>query len=249
MDWRLFPGKFNYAGGVTPRELDYCRTYNLAQSYFGLYESQAFCYAASTNLFTTSTPGTFATIYRNQVWDDWLIPIANMASTAQKTSLLFHSPKTLKIPPEAEYLLFDIHNRIVKTFRGDALNEAFSEIPIPGQNLQLYAMRRHAADVPCHIWGGKRLSESWNSKQRKLTFQLQGPAGLADTIFVGGSKQGIEKILVAGRPGDFAFDSSREVAHGVVTFTPDPLKIEVFYSTRHGNALPEKAVERDLISR
>jgi hypothetical protein len=249
MDWRLFPGKFHYAGGVTARELDYCRICNLAQSYFGLYESQAFCYADSTNVFGTSTPGTFATVYRNQVWDDWLIPIANMKSEPQKTSLVFHSPKTLGILPGAEYLLFDIHNRSLKVCRGDALNQALSDVSIPGQNLQLYSLRRHSADVPAHIWGGKRLSESWDSKRRKLTFELQGPAELADTVFVGGSKQGIEKVMVAGRHADFAFDPHREVAHGVVTFTPGPLRIEVFYSTSRSNALPERTVERDLISR
>ena len=45
IDWRLFPRKFPYAKGVTDREPLYARAYNLAQYYFGLYESKLWCFA------------------------------------------------------------------------------------------------------------------------------------------------------------------------------------------------------------
>jgi hypothetical protein len=249
MDWRLLPKKFNYAGGVTEQELDYCRTYNLAQYYFGLFESKPFYFADSTKLFTTMRPLTYATVYQNRKWADWLIAIANMDSNEQTTSLIFRSPKTPGILPEKHYLCFDVHQRMVKTFKGSSINEVFREISVPGQNLQLYGLREKAADMPCHLWGGKRLSEVWDGRQRKLTVEVQGPAGLRDTVFLWSGKPGIEKILVAGQTAAFAFDPVRGLVHGQVTFRPEPLRIEVFWSTNQVAQLPEAPVLGDPIAR
>lgn len=248
MDWRLLPKKFSYAGGVTERELDYCKTYNLAQYYFGLFESKGFYFANSTNLFAAQSPLTYATVYQNQVWKDWLLVVANMDSKEQTTALAFRSPKTLDILPGKQYVLFDVHRRIVKAFEGRAINQAFGEIPVSGQNLQLYSMRGVTADVPCHLWGGKRLSESWDRRKRKLTFEVQGPPGLRDTVFLWGATPGVEKVLVAGQPGAFSFDSVRGLVHGPVTFAAEPLKLEVVWSTDHVNRLPEAPVKADPIA-
>ena len=249
LDWRLFPKKFPHAAGVTDLELLYTKTYNLAQHYFGLYESKPFYFADSTSLFGTSTPLTYASVYRNQMWGDWLIPVVNMNSTILKTSLDFRSPQTLGILPEQDYVLFDIHQRIAKTFRGDAINQAFTELSVPGQNLRLYCLRQPPRNAPCHLWGGKRISEVWNAKKRKLTFEVHGPVGLQDTVFVAGAKPGIEKIVVAGKRADFFFDPVQGLAHGSVTFADQPLKIEVFCSPDRVNGLPEKLVTADPLAR
>jgi hypothetical protein len=248
MDWRLLPKKFNYAGGVTARELDYCKTYNLAQYYFGLFESKPFYFANSTNLFATQSPGTYATVYHNEVWKDWLLVIANMAPKEQTTSLLFRSPKMLGILPGKHYVLFDIHQRKVTAFDGSALNQVLRDITVPGQNLQLYVMRERVADVPCHLWGGKRLSEVWDAGKRKLTVEIQGPAGLQDTIFLRCAKPGIEKILVAGQSAAFSLDPVRGLIHGQVTFGTEPLKIEAYWSANRVNQLPEAPVKGDSIA-
>jgi hypothetical protein len=246
MDWRLFPAKFHYAGGVTPRELDYSRTYNLIQAYFGLYESRPFYFATSTNLFTTRTQPTFATVYQNKVWNDWLIPVANMDSTAQTTALVFRSPKALGILPRETYLLFDIHHRLASAFRGEAINQAFNAISVPAQNQQLYSIRKHSTDAPCHLWGGKRLSEVWDKKKRKLTFEIEGPPSLEDTVFIW-AKNGIERVSVAGQPAPFSFDHAQNLVHGPVTFTHGPLRIEVSCSSDNANHLPEAPVRSDSI--
>jgi len=249
LDWRLFPKKFPHAAGVTDLELLYTRTYNLAQHYFGLYESKLFYFADSAGLFGTTIPLTYASVYRNQVWGDWLIPVANMNSTILKTSLAFHSPRTLGILPEQDYVLFDVHQRIAKTFRGDAINQAFTELSVPGQNLRLYCLRQQPLNAPYHLWGGKRISEIWNAKKRKLIFEVHGPAGLQDTVFVGGAKSGIEKVVVAGKRADFFFDPVQGLAHGSVTFADQPLKIEVHCSPDGVNGLPGKPVTADPLAR
>jgi hypothetical protein len=242
IDWRLFAKKLPYAAGVTELEALYTRTYNLAQFYFGLYESRPFYFANSANVFSTTARLTYASIYQNPVWIDWLIPVANMDAKAQKTSLNFHSPHTLGVSPGKDYLLFDAHQRVAKTVKGNSLNQAFSEISIPGQNLELFYLREHPADAPFHVWGGKRISERWDARKRKLTFEVHGPAGLQDTIFIAGAKQGIQQVVVGGKQADFFYDPAQGLAHGNVTFTGKPLKMEVNCSPQNANALPEKLV-------
>ena len=73
-------------------------------------------------------PMTYVSIYRNQVWDDWLIPMANMGRKAQETSLEIRSPQTVGIASDKEYALFDVLQRTVKMLKGDRLNEGFREI-------------------------------------------------------------------------------------------------------------------------
>lgn len=249
IDWRLFPGKFSYAAGVTALERLYTGTYNLAQFYFGLYESKPFYFSDSANLFKTTEHLTYASIYHNQVWNDWLIPVANMDAKEQKTSLTFRSPRMLGISPENDFLLFDVHDRTVKSFGGESLARAFSNISVPGQNLRLFYLRKLPADAPFHIWGGKRISERWNARRLKLTLEIHGPAGLRDTIFIAAAKRGIQKVVVAGQPVDFFFDPIQGVAHGPVTFASGPLKVEVLCSSDAANKLSEQQVIPDPLVR
>ena len=247
MDWRLFPEKFHYAGGLSATEVDYCRTYNLAAHYFGLSEAKPSYFADSTNAFTTTTPLTYASIYQHKSGKDWLIPVANMDSKPQTTSLVFHEPGLLGISPGKHYLLFDVHQCKVSTFRGDAVNAAFSSVRIPGQNLQLYALRSQSAEAPAHLWGGKRLSETW--QHRKLTLTLHGPVGLQDTVCVWAANYGVEKVLADGKEANFSFDPVQKIAHGTVTFTGKPLKLEVFCCDRNANKLSEASTMPDVLGR
>jgi hypothetical protein len=47
LDWRLFPKKFHYAAGISDLESLVSKTYNLAQRYFGFFESTPFCFATN----------------------------------------------------------------------------------------------------------------------------------------------------------------------------------------------------------
>jgi len=242
IDWRLYAKKFPYAKGVTELEPLYTRSFNLAQYYFGLYESKLYGFADAAGLFSTTTPLTYATVYRNEVWDDWLIPIANMDTKSQKTSLAFQAPQTFGLLPQADYILFNIHQRLARAIKGGAINQALSEVAIPGQSLELYYLRPAPTNAPFHLWGGKRISEAWEPTAGRLTLTVQGPAGLQDAVLLSGLTRGLKDILIAGKPAPFYYDPSRGMVHGLVTFTSDPLQIEVHCSPDGGNRLPEKPV-------
>lgn len=238
IDWRIYPRKFPYAKGVTELESRYTRTYNLAQYYFGLYESKAWPFADAAGLFATTTPQTYATIYRNQTWGDCLIPVANMAAQDQKTALEFQAPEAFGIGPQNDYTLFDVVRRLARTVKGNQLNQGLADLSIPGQSLRLFCLRAAPGNAPFHLWGGKRISEHWDAQARKLTFSIQGPPGLQDTVFLGGANLGLEKVLTAGNPAEFLFDPGQGLAHGMVMFSSKPLTLEVLCSRDGVNRLP-----------
>src|ERR1035438_335460 len=65
----------------------------------------------------------------------------------------------------------------------------------------------------------------------------------------GGAKHGIGQVIVAGRPAQFFYDSTQGVAYGEVTFTSEPLEIEVSCSPDQANKLPEKTLIPDALTR
>lgn len=98
MDWRLFPKKFNYAGGLSDIELTYSKLSTTSCRVLGLHESKPFALHNSASLFATTTPQTHASVYRNRVLKHWLIPIANMSPQVQKTSLDFPVTQDARYP-------------------------------------------------------------------------------------------------------------------------------------------------------
>jgi hypothetical protein len=264
IDWRMFLKKFPYAKGVSDREFRYVKTYNLAQYFFGMYESKAYSFADSAGLFCTTTPSTFASVYRNCVWGDWLIPIANMSPKDQTTSLKVISPQVLGIEPDKEYVLFDVlaHSaRLVKGCQlqcgsdGNVPAEGLCNISIPGENVRLFYLRQVSADVPCHLWGGKRISESriasasspseQEARAKTVRFSIQGPAHAQTTVWIGVARNGIGKVVVNGMVAQFFYDAAQDVAYGPVTFADEPLTVEVHGSPDGINQLPVRSVEAD----
>ena len=243
IDWRLYPKKFPYAAGVSDREPLYVKTYNLAQYYFGMYESTHTTSIASADLFSTIAPDTYATVYRNRVWDEYLIALANMSRKTQQTSLEIRSPEAIGIMPKKEYTLFNVHRRTATPLRGDQLDKALRGISIPGESIELFCLRQPAAQAPYHLWGGKRISEVWDAKARKLTLLVQGPPDLRETVYIGTAKHGVQRVAVAGNQAAFFFDPDQHLAHGTVTFTAEPLTVEVICSSDGINRLPEKSLE------
>jgi len=242
IDWRLFPKKFPYAAGVTPTEQLYVQTYNLAQYWFGLYESKPYYFADSAALFATSTPLTYATIYRNQVWGDWLIVLANMGQKRQQTAVELRALRELGLKPRGDYVLFNIQKRTARSLKGSALREALQAISVPAQGLELLCLRQLPVQGAYHLWGGKRIAEEWDRKKSKLTLSIQGPAGLEETLFLGCVKLGVERVLVDGKPQPFFFDQAQGLIHGKVKFASQPLKVECLCSPNGIHALPQGPV-------
>ncbi len=242
-DWRLYPQKFPYASGVTKEEPLLVRAYTLAQSYFGMYEAQPYYFAESDSLFATSAPHTYATIYRNDVWKDYLLVLANMDDNARETSLVIRSPERLGIRPDGKYVLWEVNDRKGQVIEGsELLKQGTGVVAVPGRGMKLFYLREPPKDRPWHLWGGKRISEKWDDRSRTLTVELHGPAGLEDTILVGAGTNRIGEVRVNGKQKPFYFDSSQRVAHGKVVFGADPLRIEVRCSAADEAQLPEKPV-------
>jgi hypothetical protein len=245
MDWRLFPKKFHYATGVNEREREYCKTYNLAGAYFGLSEAKPWYFAEATNLFRCTAPQSFATVYQHRDGNDWLLTIANMETKPQTTSLVFDSPESIGIDSKKDYLLFDVHQARVKPLQDHDLNDGFRAVSIPAQALQLYHLRSHVGDDAAHLWGGKRLSETWHPRRHQLTVELQGPPGLTDTAFFWVGDRGVKKVLVDGKEARFLMDSSQHLVHGPVTFTHRAVKVQVLCSEPGSNLLPVRSAAPD----
>ena len=102
-------------------------------------------------------------------------------------------------------------------------------------------------DRPYHLWGGKRIAEGYDDRAGKLTLALQGPAGGQDDIFIAPARHGVRQVSVGGQPASFFRDCTQGVVHGRVTFTSEPLKIELLVPPDGVNQLPAKAGRRRSI--
>ncbi len=243
-DWRLYPRKFPYASGVTKEEPLLVKAFTLAQFYFGLYESTPYYFADSAGLFSTSTPRTYATIYRNEVWKVYLVVLANMNAGAKQTSVVIRSPERLGIKPDGRYLLLEVNDRKRRRVEGkELLKQGTGVVAVPGQGMKLFYLRQLPHDGPYHLWGGKRISEQWDDRSAKLTVELHGPAGLEDTVLIAAGTRRIGEVRVNGNQTPFFLDPAQQVAHGKVVFGPDPIRIEVMGSAVSGGGLPEKPVQ------
>ncbi len=247
IDWRLYSKKFSHAVGVSDREPLYMKTYNLAQYYFGLYESTHEGPLTSAERFATTTPATYAAIYRNRVWDDLLIVVANMSKTPNRTSLEIRKPRAFGILPKNAYTLFDIHRRTARQLVGSQLNDTLRDLSLAGKDLGLFCLRAKPADAPYHVWGGKRIAENWDGDSHQLSLTIDGPAGLKETVYIGAGNRGVRQVLVAGKPSEFFLDSAQGLVHGNVTFTSEPLKIDVICSPDGANGLPKMHTAEDLL--
>ncbi len=239
-DWRLYAKKLPYAEGVTADEARYVKTCNLAQYYFGIYESTPHYFANSAELFTTATPLTYATVYANRIWLDYLVPVANMAEEAQTTALTIHQPGRLGLDPETQYAVYDVNARTVSVTAGSAISSSLSQILIPGESLKLFYIRPLSGGAVHHLWGGKRISET--SEADKCVVEVQAPAGLQDLVVLATSGRGLKEVTVNGAPAEFAFDPASGLVHGRVTFTAEPLRVEAVVSDDGRGKLPEKAL-------
>jgi hypothetical protein len=243
IDWRLYPQKFPYSSGVTKEEPLFVKAYNLAQYYFGRYESRSYCFDESAGLFATSAPSTYAAIYRNDVWKDYLLVLANMSADAKETSLVLQSPERLGIKPDGSYLLLDVISRKSRHLPAKELrDQGIAKVQVPGRGMKLFYLRQLPHDGPCHLWGGKRISHTWDARSGKLTFEVQGPPGLEETVLIHVGENSVSEVRVSGKQSPFFLDSAERVVHGRVAFERDPVLVEVRCPATSNRILPEKAV-------
>jgi hypothetical protein len=248
LDWRLWPKKFPYAAGVTPHEILFVRTFNLAQYYFGMYESKPHTFARSKEMFTTTAPGTYSTLYSNSVWNDSLVALANMGKTAVKTSIVSHESDNT--PPELDhpYVLYDVHLRTILIARGSEMPKRFTDIALAPGQVKLFYVRQAPEGAVYHLWGGKRISEDWDGSAGKLLVRLYGPAGMEDSVFLMTGSRGIEQVTVDGKRAELFADPVSKVIHGKVTFRREPIVLEVICTRDGASRLPSRPLTPDELT-
>jgi hypothetical protein len=227
IDWRLFTKKFPHAAGVLPEEIAFVRALNLAQHYFGMHESKPHIFAESTELISGANPATAVTTYQNDTWGDHLLVIGNASGEPVTDSITLHRPQDLGIDPAQEYGVFDFVNRIYQSTPGAKMSEALANLDLPSNGLRLFYLHPIDAEQPQHIWGGKRIEEQWDPAAKRLSVRLSAPAGVTDSVFLSPGAEPIAAITVNGKPADFAQGAEGTFLHGEVTFTHEPVLLEI----------------------
>lgn len=242
LDWRLFREKFPHAKDVLPTERLYCETYNPAQFYFGLHESTPYYFATATNRFHLTNPRTHATLYHNRVWNEWMFAIANTSARTEHTSLTLQPAALPGLSARKNYLLFDAQQRTTQILAGKSLPAALENLAVTGENLRLLTLREQSPKRPSHIWGGKRISESWNASERVLTVELHGPPGLRDLVLLDDPLHRVERVSVDGQTAAFAHDPTRKLVQGEVLFTTQAVKLRLHCAAAPSSRLPVRPV-------
>ena len=249
LDWRLYPQKFPYAKGVSEDEARLVREYNLAQFYFGMYESAPHVFAESAHLFSTRTPRTHATIYKNCTWNDYLVVVANMNSQPTTTSLVIRSPGALGIQPEGRYVLLDLHQGAKRTLGGGSLAaQGFEHLGVPPHGLRLFYVRELRRRGPHHLWGGKRISEKADAPLRRVTIELHGPPGVEETVLIGNGDWQVREVRADGKSAPFFFDPQSQIIHGKIIFGAQPVRIEIEGASGGKSGLPQKSARFALLA-
>jgi hypothetical protein len=137
-----------------------------------------------------------------------------------------------------------VNDQEIRDVAGSLLvKEGLGKIRVPGRGLNLFYLRELAHDGVYHLWGGKRVLETWDAKSGKLTLELHGPLGLEETVLIGVGRRQVEEVRVNGKQRLFFFDSAQRVVHGKIVFDADPIRIEVIGPSTGEGKLPEKPVE------
>ncbi len=217
IDWRLFPKKFPYAKGVKPEEVDYIRTYNLLQYYFGMYETGPLVE------LKTSAEGVYAVLYHNQVWNDYLLVVANMRGEKKESSVMGLESC---VQAGKEYVVYDVHQRRVIGRSGGSMEEVFRNVLVENR-LRVFCLKSIVEGVPYHLWGGKRLEEKWDVDVGLLTVKLDAPKGVEDWVVCGRGGKVVKKVLVNSKPAEFYYDVEKDLVFGKVYFVTQPVVLEV----------------------
>lgn len=245
LDWRLWPEKFPYASGVNKNEPLFVSTYNLAQYYFGLYES------SFSDSLETTVPGTYAALYHNRVWNDTLVALANMNDAGAACSLAEPKAPAALLKSAGTVVVYDVHERHLSRERQDENHAPFVNVPLRSSQLRLFYLRTVSENSPYHLWGGKRLAEQWDPGTGELSLLLDGPEGVEEVVVLGTGGVTAKKILINTQTAVFFYDKEQDLVYGNVVFGKEPLRLEArFNAITPGSegALPEKPIEPGALS-
>jgi len=216
LDWRLWPQKFPYASGTKPYEHIFVQTYNMIQYNFGMHESDFI------NNLATTAPGTYAAMYHNRVWKDNLVVVANMNSVETECSLATPDIPQQLLDAGNTAVYFDVNRRHL--IKGVQQN-SFPFMTLAPYQLAVWYMRNVPDNKPFHLWGGKRLAERWDEKEKTLAVVLEGPAGLEDWVVLDTGGRKISHVAMGNNTADFYRDSEGLLVFGKIIYTGNPVTL------------------------
>lgn len=234
IDWRLFPQKFPYAKGVTDREVTIVRNHNLAQYYFGLFESTRHYFSDDPALIAASSPGFQASAYRNEVWGDVLIAVANLGQNNGATTLRFPHPERLGLMPGRPYWLVSADTREAQQLTCEELVSGNRELRVGAASCRLLVLRP-VASAPQHVLGGKRIAEHWDEAQCQLTVELDGPLGLVDSALIATAGRSVTRVLVDGAETTSQSGGKDNLARIPVQFGDQPRIMAITFGPAAGS--------------
>lgn len=239
LDWRLWPNKFPYASGIKPYEHIFVQTYNIIQYNFGMYESEFM------NGLATTAPGTYAALYHNRVWKDNLVVVANMNAVQTECSLASPGIPQQLLDTGNTAVYFDVNRRHL--IEGVQQN-SFPFMPLAPYQLAIWYMRNVRDNTPFHLWGGKRLAERWDEKEKTLSVVLEGPAGLEDWVLLGTGGREISHVSMDNNTADFYRDPEGHLAFGKIIYTSSPATLMAYCEPKtYPGKLPLKTIMPDAI--
>ena len=171
--------------------------HNRAQFYFGMFESTRHFFSDDPPLVVATAPGFRVSAYRNQVWGDVLIAVANLGQSDGTTSLQFPHPERLGFDASGTCWLVNADTREARSLGVEELVSGHQQVAVNAMQCRLLVVRGSAA-VPCHVFGGKRICESWDAARGTLAIDLDGPPGLKETVLIGTAGRVVKRAEAAG---------------------------------------------------
>ena len=192
-------------------------------------------------LVVTETPGFRATAYRNEIWNDVLVAVANLGGTDGATTLQFPRPRELGLATQDSYWITDGATRDTRSVAPEELAEGIPNVTVGAMSCRLLVLRRQPS-TPHHVCGGKRLAESWNPAGGELTLELDGPVGLEESVLIATAGRNVSRVLVRGVATNCKAAVEAAVVRVPVCFRNGPIQVEITLDS--GAALPPSSPYR-----
>lgn len=225
IDWRIWYNKFPYAQGVSPSETEKITNYNLIQYNFGMYES------SPPIELPTSVSNTYTVLYTNNVWNDYLLIVANKTKSDQTITISNLDQKLNRVYPY--FAVLDALNKKLTSPPLENLSTIFKNLPLKPEEIKIYYIRNIPSDIPSHLWGGKRISEHWDDKNKILKIKLDAPPHSEENILILKNKSTIKKLTI----NDIHTVGTDYQDDGIISlktlYSPPPATIKIYTSNEY----------------
>lgn len=98
-------------------------------------------------------------------------------------------------------------------------------MPLRPYQTRLFYLRPVPETMPFHVWGGKRLAETWAADTGEYSLLLAGPEGLEDWIVLNTGDTSPGTVRVNDTNAPFFQDAKQGLLYGQVTFGRQPVLI------------------------